>query len=114
MRRQEERGSLGRPKELRLATILARYVANKRFHADYPPRRGEERPLRDTEELFRSLANTLPVMIWMSGVDNLCTFFNEPKLKFAGRSLESVVGSGWTESVHPEDLHRCWAISNCI
>jgi PAS domain S-box-containing protein len=63
--------------------------------------------LRENEERFRLVANTAPVMIWMSGIDNLCTYFNEGWLEFTGRSLEEEMGNGWAKGVHPDDLRRC-------
>lgn len=66
-----------------------------------------ERALSETEESFRIIADTAPVMIWMSGVDKLCTFFNLGWLSFTGRSFESELGNGWAEGVHPEDLRGC-------
>jgi PAS domain S-box-containing protein len=63
--------------------------------------------LRESEERFRLVANTAPVMIWMSGTDKLCTYVNQPWLDFTGRSMDAELGSGWAEGVHREDLQRC-------
>ena len=63
--------------------------------------------VRESEERFRLVANTAPVLIWMSGTDTLCTYFNQPWLEFTGRPLEAELGNGWAEGVHPEDLKKC-------
>jgi PAS domain S-box-containing protein len=70
-------------------------------------RREAERAVRVSEERFRLVANAAPVMIWMSGVDKLCTYFNQGWLEFTGRSLSEELGNGWVEGVHPEDLAPC-------
>jgi PAS domain S-box-containing protein len=70
-------------------------------------RKQAEEKLRESEERFRTMANTAPVMIWMSGPDKLCTFFNKGWLDFTGRPIEQELGNGWTEGVHKEDLDRC-------
>ncbi len=70
-------------------------------------RSAAEEALRESEERFRLVANTAPVMIWMAGVDKLCTYFNRTWLEFTGRPLESELGNGWTELVHRDDFQRC-------
>jgi two-component system, LuxR family, sensor kinase FixL len=66
-----------------------------------------ETEVRESESRFRTVADAAPVLIWMSGVDKLCTFLNKPWLEFTGRSMEQELGNGWTEGVHPDDLQTC-------
>ncbi len=66
-----------------------------------------EAQLRESEERFRTMANCAPVMLWMSGLDGLCNFFNEGWLRFSGRTMEQELGNGWAEGVHAEDFQRC-------
>jgi len=70
----------------------------------------DEEELRESEKRFRLVADTAPALIWMSGTDKLCNFFNAGWLKFTGRTLEQELGNGWTEGVHPDDLRRCISV----
>ncbi|MEW6496469.1 MAG: PAS domain S-box protein [Cyanobacteriota bacterium] len=63
--------------------------------------------LRESEERFRQMADIAPVLIWMSGVDKLCNYFNKPWLDFTGRTMEQELGNGWAQGVHPDDFQRC-------
>jgi len=74
---------------------------------DITEREKAERALREAEGRFRLVANTAPVLIWMSGPDRLCTYFNQPWLDFTGRRLEDELGNGWAEGVHPDDIEKC-------
>jgi PAS domain S-box-containing protein len=59
---------------------------------------------------FRALADTVPIMIWISGIDRLCTWFNKQWLSFVGRTLEQELENGWVEGVHADDAARCFDI----
>jgi PAS domain S-box-containing protein len=74
---------------------------------DVTERSRAEAAIRESEERFRLVANSAPVMIWMSGPDKLCTYFNQPWLDFTGRAVEAEMGNGWAEGVYLEDLQRC-------
>jgi PAS domain S-box-containing protein len=62
--------------------------------------------LGESEALFRSLADTAPVLIWISGVDKLHSFFNKAWLDFTGRLPEQELGYGWTDGLHRDDFNR--------
>jgi PAS domain S-box-containing protein len=66
--------------------------------------------LEESEERFRRVANSAPVLIWMSGTDKMCTFVNQAWLDFTGRSVEHQVRNGWASCVHPGDVDRCLQI----
>jgi PAS domain S-box-containing protein len=73
-------------------------------------RKQAETALRESEALFRSLADTAPVMIWTSDASGKCTFFNKQWLDFRGRTLEQEKGDGWMEGMHSDDHEQCSAV----
>jgi PAS domain S-box-containing protein len=80
-----------------LAQVIANALARKRA----------EQAIRESEERFRLLTDTAPTMIWMSGTNKHCNFFNQGWLRFTGRSIDQEMGEGWAAGVHRDDLRRC-------
>jgi PAS domain S-box-containing protein len=74
---------------------------------DITERKCADHVLRESEERFRNMANTAPVMIWVAGRDKLRSFFNAAWLAFTGRAMEEECGNGWADGVHPGDRDRC-------
>lgn len=67
--------------------------------------------LQESEERFRNLANSAPVMLWMAGRDKLCEFANQGWLEFTGRTMQQEMGFGWAESLHPADREHFFGTS---
>jgi PAS domain S-box-containing protein len=74
---------------------------------DVTERRRVEETMTESETRFRLIANTAPVLIWMSGPDKLCNYFNQPWLDFTGKRLEEQLGVVWGECVHADDQQKC-------
>jgi PAS domain S-box-containing protein len=66
--------------------------------------------LQESEIRFRNVANTAPVLIWMSDEKKHYTFFNKGWFDFTGKSHEQESGNGWIKGIHPEDLNKCMNI----
>jgi two-component system cell cycle sensor histidine kinase/response regulator CckA len=77
---------------------------------DITARKRAEDALQESEQRFRNMANTAPVMIWVTGPDKLFTFVNKTWLDFTGRTIEQELGNGWAAGVHPDDLQRSYEV----
>jgi PAS domain S-box-containing protein len=62
---------------------------------------------RGGDQLFRLVADRMPLLAWIAGPDKRCVYFNKPWLDFTGRPFESEIGNGWTDGVHADDLQQC-------
>ena len=73
---------------------------------DVTRRKHGEEAVLESEARFRTMADTAPVLIWVSGEDKLCTYVNKAWVEFTGRSMEENLGNGWSEALHPDDVEK--------
>ena len=84
-----------------------RLIGASKVARDITIQKQTEQALRESEQRYQAVTDASPVMIWMSGTDKLCYYFNKGWLNFVGRTLEQETGHGWTENLHPDDFERC-------
>lgn len=62
------------------------------------------------EDLFQTMVDTAPIMIWIAGPDKQRTYFNKRWLEFTGRGAAEEAATGWTQNIHADDANRCLEI----
>ena len=62
-----------------------------------------KRVAEESERRFRALADSASPLTWTTELDSTCSWLNKRWLDYCGRPMESQVGHGWIETVHPED-----------
>jgi len=72
--------------------------------ADITDRKTAEQALIESEKRFRLMADSAPVLMWLTNPDQLCTDVNKEWLRFTGRTLEEELGEGWKQAIHSDDL----------
>jgi PAS domain S-box-containing protein len=86
--------------------ISAKLQPDRRWHAivrDITERKRADAGLRESEAYFRMLADATPVLVWKAGTDRLCSWLNRSWLEYTGRVLDDELGTGRTDSIHPDD-----------
>jgi PAS domain S-box-containing protein len=58
--------------------------------------------LRESEERFKALANTAPVVLWITEADGSCSFLSRGWYDLTGQSEDAGPGFGWLDAVHPD------------
>lgn len=65
-----------------------------------------EAALRESEARFRDVADTAPVLIWVTRQDRTRAFVNKAYVAFNGGTYEEALDANWREAIHPDDQDR--------
>lgn len=71
---------------------------------DINERKRAERALRESEERYRFLADSIPQQIWTARFDGRYDYVNRVVVAYSGRPADELVGDGWMKLVHPDDV----------
>ena len=71
-------------------------------------RRRAESALRESEREFRTLAEAMPQIVWVTRADGWSVYFNQRWVDYTGLTLEQSYGHGWNKPFHPDDQQRAW------
>ena len=103
------------PFQLRGLLILAkaamgrlddRRVAREQGHAEAQSRRA----LEESDLRFRTLADTMPQMVWSTLPDGFHDYYNARWYEFTGAPAGTTDGEGWNDMFHPDDQDRAWSV----
>ncbi|TAL09100.1 MAG: PAS domain S-box protein, partial [Nitrospirae bacterium] len=95
--------------EVNIASVQeqGRVVGRLLVARDITERKQAEDLLIRSRDFYLSILQEFPAMVWRSGINAKCDYFNNTWLFFTGRTLKQELGDGWTEGVHPDDVDQC-------
>ena len=79
---------------------------------DITERQCFEEALRESELSFRTLADTVPQLVWTCRPDGYADYFNQRWCQYTGLSMEKSLGWNWTNFLHPDDRNKCFDVWN--
>jgi len=75
---------------------------------DISARKHADEVLRNSEAEFRTLAEAMPQIVWITRPDGWNIYFNQQWMDYTGLTLEESMGHGWNKPFHPDDQQRAW------
>jgi diguanylate cyclase (GGDEF)-like protein/PAS domain S-box-containing protein len=75
---------------------------------DITERKLAEKALSKSEEEFRTLAESMPQIVWITRADGWNIYFNQRWMDYTGLTLEESLGDGWNKPQHPDDRKVAW------
>jgi len=86
--------------------------ANVILSAYIEERERAQAALHESELAFRTLAESVPQLVWTCNPDGLPVYFNQRWVEYTGLTLEESYGRGWNTPFHPDDRQAAWQAWN--
>ncbi len=96
------------PLQLEGLAILAKQVSS--ILMERRTARSTGRRFDEQEQRFRTLADTMPQMVWSTQPDGFHDYYNARWYEFTGVPAGSTDGEGWAGMFHPDDQDRAWDV----
>ena len=74
---------------------------------DVTEQKQSEAALRESELNFRTLADSMPQIVWTARADGFLDYYNQRWFDYTGMTLEQTIGWGWEPVLHPDDQQKC-------
>ena len=87
----------------------SQYIA---ISQDITARKRAVEELRQSEERFRTLANAMPAIVWLTSANGNAVYFNDRTYEYTGKSHKELADFGWGDFVHPDDKNETLRIWN--
>ena len=87
-------------------------ATNQALLAEIEERQRAEQARQESEQAFRTLAESVPQLVWICNPDGLNVYFNRRWVDYTGLSLEESYGTGWNTPFHPDDKQPAWSAWN--
>ncbi|HEY5748020.1 MAG TPA: PAS domain S-box protein [Chryseolinea sp.] len=92
----------------------ARFVHTRCFTIDITAQKLAAQAIQESEVRFKTMANLVPLIIWTTNENGLCTFLNTKWNELTGENVEDGLGNLWLDVIHPDDrpnIEIAWAKS---
>ena len=103
---EQQRDGMALLAELVMKRLGERREARERAEATAADRRA----LTDSENRFRTLADTMPQMVWSTLPDGFHDYYNARWYEYTGAPAGTTDGEGWSGMFHPDDQPRAWEV----
>jgi diguanylate cyclase (GGDEF)-like protein/PAS domain S-box-containing protein len=87
--------------------VMGVAIALSMFDRFIALQRGDLNIARERELYFKTMAEAIPEVIWTADPGGFVDYCNRNMLEYSGLTLEHIRGTGWSSSIHPDDLELC-------